>query len=254
MNVTRREFMKAGAAAAALCLAGPAGALASGPGIPVLLYHDISDQFDDVYTVSPSVFSAQMEWLYWQGYRAVSLREAARPGGDTGKAVVITFDDGYASFMDYAFPALEEYGFKCTINIIGGYAGGHLDRNGARPVLSWDEYRFLDESGTAEFGCHTYGLHVRDGLAARSKEALREDLGRFNEEFRRRMGRSTDILAWPFGVYDSRSVEVAREAGFRYFLTSEEGRFEAGALDRIPRINISNRLDMISFQQYIEGI
>lgn len=254
MNVTRREFLKAGAAAAALCLAGPSGAFASGPRLPVLLYHDISDQFDDVYTVSPSVFSAQMEWLYWQGFEAVSLAEAARRGGNLEKKVVITFDDGYVSFMDYAFPALEEYGFKCTINIIGRYVGRYISRDGARPVLSWDEYRYLGESGTAEFGCHTYDLHSRGRLAARSKEALREDLARFQEEFRRQMGRSTDILAWPFGVYDRESVEVAREAGFRYLLTSEEGRFEPGSLESIPRINISNRLDMISFQQYIEGI
>jgi peptidoglycan/xylan/chitin deacetylase (PgdA/CDA1 family) len=254
MMLSRREFLKLGATTA-LSLSG-AGRLfaASAPGVPVLLYHDVSDQFDDAYTIAPAVFSAQMEWLYENGYRAVSLQEAAGlgPPGD-GRAAVITFDDGYASYMDYAFPLFERYGFKSTINIIGSRVGKFIHYGGNRPTLSWDEYRFLAGSGLVDLGCHTLNLHLSGGVARFPVETLLRDLGAFNKVISKEIGRPTDIVAWPYGIYGRDSVRAAREAGYRYMLTSNEGYLRPGEFDEVPRLNISGRLDLVSFQQYIGG-
>lgn len=255
MRLTRREFLRLGGAAAALSLSGARGLLAApAPGVPVLLYHDVSEQFDDIYTIAPAVFSAQMEWLHENGYRALSLAEAGglRPSGGA-RAVVITFDDGYASYMDYAFPLFERYGFKSTINIIGSKAGKFINYGGNRPTLSWDEYRFLATSGLVALGCHTLNLHLRGGVVRFSAETLVNDLRSFNETLSRETGRPTDIIAWPYGIYGPDSVRAAREAGFKYILTSNEGYLMDGEFDEVPRLNISGGLDLVSFQQYIGG-
>lgn len=252
MTLSRRDFLKVSAGVLILPALMPKALFAESRNVPVLLYHDISDQFKDEYTVSPSRFAAQMERLYSNGYRAISLKDLdSLPGESLGQAVVITFDDGYASFIDYAFPLLRNYGFKATVNIIGEYVGTFLHLGGNRPVLSWDEYRFLNDSGLVDLGCHTYNLHSMSKVF-QSQKALEEDLKLFTETFTKEIGTRPDILAWPYGSYDQSSVKTAGRMGFKYLLTSREGLFRAnGNLNEIPRLNINNALDLVSFCQYI---
>lgn len=253
MKISRREFICwCGALSASTCA--PALALAS-VGVPVLLYHDISDDFRDSYTISPSLFAAHMEWLHNNGFRAVPLRDIARSPGN-GKRVVITFDDGYASYMEYAFPLFREYGFHSTINVIGSLAGTFLHDGGNRPLMAWDEYRHLLKSGLVDIGCHTHGLHLfaQKGALGISGETLRQDLRTFREVLRRETGKSTDILAWPYGLYDAKRIAIAREEGFRHILTSRNASFPvSGDIAEIPRRNINHLHDITSLRAWVES-
>ena len=253
MKISRREFIRLGGALAA-SIGVPALARESSVEVPVLLYHDISDEYRDSYTISPSLFAAQMEWLHNNGFRAVPLREIVRLPGN-GKTVVITFDDGYASYMDYGFPLLREYGFHSTINVIGSLAGTYLHDGGNRPLMAWDEYRHLLKSGLVEIGCQTHGLHsfAQKGVLGISGETLRQDLRTFREVLRRETGRSTDILAWPYGLYDAKRISIAREEGFRHILTSRNASFPvSGDIAEIPRRNINELHDITSFRTWVE--
>jgi peptidoglycan/xylan/chitin deacetylase (PgdA/CDA1 family) len=257
MIFTRREFLKLGGSVV-LFLPFAEYATAESVNIPVLVYHDISHQPRRQETVTPPLFAAQMEWLYGMGYRAISLGELESLDTESARcAVVITFDDGYASFMNHAFPLLAEYGFKATINIIGRYAGGFVSGND--PRISWDECRYLVRSGLVEIGCHTYDLHTWYGMAPRTStvtalnEKLAQDLSLFQGEYEKEMGRSASILAWPYGMHDSKSIEIAKQAGFRYLLNSDHRSFVKGR-DRfdIPRLSIQQDTDLRLFRERIE--
>ena len=261
MNMNRRTFLKTTGALIALPLIGQASAsfvwgttIARPAGsVPVLLYHDISDQYVDEYTVSAAQFATQMEWLYNSGYQAISLG-TLRHHSIPERTVVITFDDGYASFMDFAFPLLRNYGFKATINIIGEYTGSYLSFSGNRPMLSWDEYRYLVDSGIADLGCHTYKLHIFNhrGAEGVSKETLREDLHLFQKTMMREIGKLSEILAWPYGFYDHSTMVVAAREGFKYMLTSKRGFLDpTGTLNEIPRRNIGGDTDFSTFKSLI---
>ncbi len=222
-------------------------------GIPVIMYHDISNLFNDSYTISPDSFAAQMEWLYSNGYNAVSIQEAGRiKRNDADRAVVITFDDGYASFMDFAFPLMQEYRFRVTINIIGQYVGSYVARN--RPMLSWDEYRYLIKNDLVDLGCHTFNLHsMQKNVLTVSGEEIENDLLMFRTKYKEEIGRAVDILAWPYGRFNKRSMEIARKNGFKYILTSNGGIFHNdGDHYSIPRINIDSELDLLTFSQLVQ--
>ena len=198
LNMTRSFFLTAMATIIVL----PKNVFASDSSrsfsIPVLLYHDLSFEPIDDYTITPGIFAAQMEWLYSNGYKAISFADLDTESS-LDKAVIITFDDGYASFAHYAFPFLRSYGFKATINIIGEYLGSYITDGGARPTLSWDEYRYLKSSGLVSFGCHTDRLHVfrNQGAVGVSDDVLLEDLRRFQSVFKQEMGTPSEIIAWP---------------------------------------------------------
>ncbi len=257
MKMTRRTFLRLTGAAALFSSALPRTMFALGAktpdhSIPALLYHDITNERHDE-SLSPASFSAQMEWLYANGCRTLAMNEIEGfIKGGTGQAVMLTFDDGYASLMEYVFPLINEYGFKATVNIIGQTVDRHTLLNSRRPALSWDECGYLMESGLVELGCHSYALHVPRGVLSVSYPAIEKDLEQFQDRYTKELGKRCTIIAWPYGIYDEKCIEIARKAGFVYFLTSKEGYIGRGSVvSELPRLNINGRLDLISFQQYI---
>lgn len=262
--ITRRDFLKITSACTLLSTLPklPKNLFAKVIRIPVLLYHDISEEFKDFYTLPPALFASQMEWLYARGYKVISLREVKEiVDTDHSKSIILTFDDGYASFMDYAFPFIKEYGFRATINILGKYVGTFIDidMEGNRPMLSWDEYRYLKKSGIVDLGCHSYNMHIwrrgRGGVSLFSVKEQEEDLILFKEIFQKEIGSPVEILAWPYGQYDKESIEIARKAGFNYLLTSKEGYLTKDSkFQEIPRITINNKFDLDTFKNYLEEI
>jgi peptidoglycan/xylan/chitin deacetylase (PgdA/CDA1 family) len=257
INLTRRQFLTL-SSATLLSLSFSRYSTAAAENIPVLMYHDISYQRHEEETILPSLFAAQMEWLYGAGYRSISFEEIDLLDAESIKrAVIITFDDGYVSFMDYAFPLFTEYGFKSTINIIGKHTGGFI--SGDDPRLSWDECRLLIKSGIVELGCHTYDLHAwfgtlsRAGAIAAVNKRLPQDLTLFQQVYAEELGRPAKILAWPYGRFDSTSVEIAKSAGFRYILSSNHRYFMSdGSRSDIPRFNIDNNAPLSLFRKILE--
>jgi peptidoglycan/xylan/chitin deacetylase (PgdA/CDA1 family) len=253
LDMTRRFFLTAMATALVLPKKVFAGDSAHPASIPVLLYHDIAFESSDDYTITPALFAAQMEWLYANGYKAISFADLDKESS-LEKTVIITFDDGYASFITYAFPFLRAYGFKATINIIGEYVGSYITERGDRLTLSWDEYRYLSASGLVSLGSHTDRLHVfsHQGAAGVSDAVLLEDLQQFQNIFKQEMGTPSEIIAWPYGFYNERSIAVAGKAGFHYFLTSKTGYYHhTDNFTEIPRIPISKNDQLFTFQSKI---
>ncbi len=254
-DLTRRAFLQF-LAAVLILPETPRAAFAAAKtvAIPVLLYHDISPEHTDDYTLPPALFAAQMEWLCAEGYRAVSFADLASSALPE-RACIITFDDGYASFIPYALPFLQAYGFKATINIIGQHVASHIKDGIIRPMLAWDEYRYLAATGLVDFGCHTERLHVyrHQGAAGVADSVLLEDLAQFQKNFVREMGKRCDILAWPYGFYTEKSVATARKAGFRYLLTSKRGVYlRTDAPWDIPRNNITPDDNLLTFPSIFE--
>jgi len=254
-DLTRRAFLQLMATVVILPKAPfAAEAAPTTVSVPVLLYHDISYEHSDDYSLHPRIFAAQMEWLYAGGYRAVSLADLDS-GASLERAVVITFDDGYASFIPFVLPVLQAYGFKATVSIIGQFIGSYISEWGVRPMLSWDEYRYLVQTGLVDLGCHTNRLHGyrQRGALGVSGDELLADLSAFQETFAAEMGARSQILAWPYGFYNENSIAVAKQAGFRYLLTSRKGVFQRRwGTTEIPRSNVTANEKLATFQSRIE--
>lgn len=250
MLMTRRDFLQTLAAVMAVTILPLRSDGSSGQAVPVLLYHDIHAVKEDEYTIVAPAFASQMEWLYSHGYQAISLQDLS-DGRIPERSVVITFDDGYASFLVYALPLMEHYVFKTTLNIIGRYVGTYCNIGINRPMISWDEYRHLVSTGLVSLGYHTYNLHnfEKGGVRGVTQEAFYRDLMSFQETMMHELGRSSDIIAWPFGLYHKRHIEMAEKAGFKYLLTSAPETYHIGqSLLEIPRIAVGGGVDLKTFK------
>ena len=124
----------------------PSGVEASGYQIvPILCYHNLGEQAKGRLVLAASRFQEQMRYLKANGYRVISLREFVeftRLGRQLPqRSVVLTFDDGYKSFKQYAYPVLKELGFAATLFVYTDYVGA------GRNALSWPDLRDLQAEG-----------------------------------------------------------------------------------------------------------
>jgi peptidoglycan/xylan/chitin deacetylase (PgdA/CDA1 family) len=108
--------------------------------VRVLTYHRVNQpsvsaaQYPRIM-VSPGVFAQQMRYL-WSKYHVISIEELLDfyQGGRKLplRAVIITFDDAYRDFAEYAWPILKQYGLPATLFVPTAFPD-HPER-----VFWWD--------------------------------------------------------------------------------------------------------------------
>jgi peptidoglycan/xylan/chitin deacetylase (PgdA/CDA1 family) len=211
---------------------------------PVLCYHRIGGPLElGVTRVARSVFARQMTALARAGWQTLTLAEfAARlEFGNSAlrtphSAFLLTFDDGYASLTDHAYPVLAGVGFTATTFLITDYIGR---QNTWDVRYTWRRLAHLDWSGVDrwrargfEFASHG-ATHRRltwleDGRAG-------DELARSREILVRRLGAEAGrAVAYPFGAFDRRIERLAREAGYDLGFGGVRGNGTALGLGRVP--------------------
>ena len=213
----------------------------------VLGYHDIRDKNEE-YSVSPKMFDEQMKYLYTRGYKTTTFQDVFL-NKHPKKSIIITFDDGYISFVETAVPIMRKYHFNSVLSIIGEYVGEEMPDVGEnRQMASWDDYRKLGHNDI-EYGSHTYGIHHPDthGALNTTNEQLFFDLLKSKHDIERELGVKCEILTWPYGAYDEDNIKVAKAIGFKYLLTSDSGILDN--FSAINRIHITHDMNMVEFEK-----
>jgi peptidoglycan/xylan/chitin deacetylase (PgdA/CDA1 family) len=182
--------------------------------VPILCYHNLGPQTRGRLLMSASAFEEQMRYLKREGYHVISLKQfldfAALRQQLPRKTVVLTFDDGWRSFKEYAYPILKELGFPATLFI-------YTDFIGARIALSWAEIKDLAQEGF-DVEAHT---KTHEDMRKKATESDEEYNRRMQVElvqplaiFRQRVGQTPRILAYPYGSHDDGVFKRVREAGY----------------------------------------
>jgi peptidoglycan/xylan/chitin deacetylase (PgdA/CDA1 family) len=188
---------------------------------PVLCYHRVGGALElGVTRVARSVFARHMTTLARSGWRSLTLDEYAtrlRQGVVASRnEFLLTFDDGYDSLPDHAYPIAADLGFTATTFVVTDYVGAlntwdvRYTRQRLRH-LDWPAIEHWQGRGF-EFASHS-ASHARltwlpDAEACaelvRSRAALIARLGP-------RAGRA---IAYPFGAHDQRVRRLAEAAGY----------------------------------------
>ena len=171
------------------------------------------------------------------GWRTLSLSDfATRTTHDVRRTFLLTFDDGYASLAEHAYPLLADLGFTATTFLITDYVGRTntwdvrytWDR---LPHLGWEQIEHWRARGF-DFGSHG-ATHRR--LTWLADDAVQSDLGRSREVLRARLGAEAGrAIAYPFGAVDSRIVQHAAAAGYESGFGGVKATGEPLNLARVP--------------------
>jgi len=184
----------------------------------VLCYHGVSARWPE--GISPDRLRAHVGHLLARRYRPVCFSDAVLAPSE--RAFAVTFDDGYRSVVERAFPVLQELGVRATAFVPTDFIGGvtaawpgtehWLETTHADELtpMTWDELRLLAESGW-EIGSHSRS-HAR--LVQLANADLDEEIAGSRAELERRLARPCTALAYPYGEADERVIAAAAAAGY----------------------------------------
>jgi peptidoglycan/xylan/chitin deacetylase (PgdA/CDA1 family) len=158
------------------------------------------------YVLDLKEFESQMRAIHEIGFCGTTVSEALNFAAPN---VAITFDDGCETDLLAAAPILKQLGFGATFYITAG-------RLGKPGFLSSSQLHELSELGF-EIGCHSM-THAY--LSDLDDEGLRREIVEAKQVLEQIVSKPVEHFSCPGGRYDSRSVQLARSAGYRSFATS----------------------------------
>lgn len=214
----------------------------------VLCYHAVSSDWPAEVAVTPAQLAGQLRDLRERGYRGVTFGRLAC-GEVEGRAVAVTFDDGYGSVVEHARPVLDDLGMPATVFLSTDYVGhgpiawstlgrwvGTEHEHELEP-MSWDDVRSLSEAGW-EIGSHTKS---HPHLTRIPEAQLSRELADSRMKCEEQVEKPCRSLAFPFGEHDDRVVAAAERTGYSAAATLLAGANGRSPL-RWPRVFVS-RLD-----------
>ena len=220
-----------------------------GGSVSILMYHQIGefapmDAHRSTYC-DHRRFAAQMAWLHRLRYSVLRLDDAlAGLRGERplpARAVVLTFDDGYENFYEYAMPQLVRYGFPAMVYALADRLGQPsawfaADGRATPPLMSAARLRELRHAGI-DIGSH--GLTHRR-LAEIARPAANDEIARSRDRLEQILGEPVMHFCYPYGSYDDAVVAMAAAAGYRSAVTCDRASASPGVEPlRLPRKAIS---------------
>ena len=208
--------------------------------VPILAYHVINvapplSSAPPALYVPADEFSSQMNALKTAGWHAVTLDqlEAYWTHGTSlgsGKPIVITFDDGYASQYTNALPVLKSLGWDAVVNLV---VNGLSPGDGG---LTDTQVKGLIAAG---WQIGTEGESTAD-LTAGDPTQVQSELTTARDTLKTRYNVELNWFSYPVGAYNPAVTAAVKAAGFVGATTTvsgwanpQEDRF------RLPRLEVT---------------
>src|SRR5437867_1208040 len=205
----------------------------------IFCYHLLVDKVRYPGTeITPAAFEAQMKELKDRGITVISMQDLlAWKRGEKNippRCAVITFDDGYKSQYEVAWPIMKKYGYPFTMFIYTeGVRGGSLGGGGA---ITWEQLAAMRDNGVdiethsathqdLREG-HTITLASPGGKKTRTKltgaqyeQWVQNEVVGCKQLLEQRLGIKINCFAVPFGNYNEHVKELARNARYEAMFT-----------------------------------
>ncbi len=243
--------------------------------IPILEYHNLTAEPGTInlWTVNANDFDDQMSYLN-RNCHVVPLKillEQIQQGKPIPEhTVAVTFDDGYQSNYLLAYPILKKYQIPATMFVIGKYT-----ENGSvvgYKTMTWTDLKTMALSGLVDIESHTYNLHCTlpdsNGIQAPAALAhipndvgteteeeydrrIESDLMQSRQDIESKLGTNADILSWPFGAYNNRTLALAQKAGFAYIVGPNGYCSPTTDIENVSRVQVLGGMGIQEFESLV---
>jgi len=203
-----------------------------------------------VTRVTPNQFKKQMEFALKKGFRFQTITDYIN-NADIGKnRVAMTFDDGYESVYEYAFPILEKYNIPATVFVSPNYMGKlntwDVNIGGLKfRHLDWQQLKELSDAGW-EVGSHT--MNHRD-LTRLSEQEVEKELRESRDLLIEKIKNFNYILSYPFGNTNKTVIKICKSLGYKGGVLMGKGFKGLPEAFTIPRIGMYLLDTMTTYKQ-----
>ena len=224
--------------------------------LTILMYHRVEEIPSSAVHLSnfvrPAQFAEQLAALRDWGYTSISLDDwlayRARGVAPPKRPVILTFDDGYRSTLDTAWPLLRTHGFGATTFLVTTQIGGtNVWDASERPseLLSADDVLALRREGM-RFGSHT---RTHRPLTRLPVHAVEEELRASRRDLEDLLEEPITAIAYPFNSQNREIRSAARRCGYTAGLRGT-GHMNVRSTDpmALRRIQIDYRVSLRSLR------
>lgn len=226
----------------------------------VLQYHSVvadlaaaiaQSPYERLFSVSQEAFAEQLRWLAGEGYCFLSnaqLVDALNGHGELPpRAVVVTFDDGWRSIYDHAWPVLRELHIPATIFLTTDPQANVFTKKAAVDAPLTSEMVREMAAGGIDFQGH--GVTHGD-LSRMTETEVRQELSDSRAAIESLTGRPVDTYSLPGTTRHTRElVRISRALGYRAIHTPFIGAVSPGANPMmVRRIMVEGSFELDAFR------
>ncbi len=219
--------------------------------VPVLEYHSVggSDEWPAEVIIKTEVFEKQLQYLHNNGYSMLSMEQMIdgfKNGKDMGKAVVLTFDDGYMDNYTNVFPLLKKYSANASFFIV-------QSKIGEPNYMGHNEITELIHAGN-DLASHTINHNILTDIDPKyfawelssSKFFLKKEFDMYY----------VHLLSYPNGKYDEKVIAAAQQYGSNFPVPGKNGAVDKNWVENHPmeigRVIIKGDMTESEFESKLE--
>jgi peptidoglycan/xylan/chitin deacetylase (PgdA/CDA1 family) len=180
--------------------------------------------------IMPQMFEQQMQELKNRGITVIGMQDfLAWKRGEKNippHCAIISFDDGWKSQYDVAWPIMKKFGYTFTMFIYTeGVRGGHF---GGGEAITWEQLAEMRDAGIdiqAHSETHQDLRKPYDKVAKKKlsppeyEQWLQNEVGRCKDTLEQRLGIKVNCFAVPYGFYNQHVKDVAKAVGYEAVFT-----------------------------------
>jgi peptidoglycan/xylan/chitin deacetylase (PgdA/CDA1 family) len=205
----------------------------------IFCYHRLVDKIRYPGTeITPATFEAQMKELKDRGITVIPMQDLLAwkrsEKNIPPRCAVITFDDGWKSQYEVAWPIMKKFGYPFTMFIYcEGVAGGSL---GGGQAITWEQLADMRDNGIDIQAHSATHQDLREGhsimviepggkrtrkklTGAEYEQWLQNEVVGCKQLLEQRLAIKVNCFAVPFGNYNEHVKQVARNAGYEAMFT-----------------------------------
>ena len=226
-----------------------------GPLVRVIVFHDVADSvwFERVIAVLSTEFHVLTPAQFQtQEFNAEKIN------------VLLTFDDGYLSWIENCLPVLTKHNLKGLFFINSGLLDCTDDERKVirfmkeqlfitpKKALTWDGARTLVQEG------HTIGGHsvTHPNLAIVDQASLENEILDDKKHIEAQLGVTLVHFAYPFGTKKHWNKNVLRfvvKAGYTFVYTTKAQFVSSGNYECVPRVCLEKNQSIGSITRWVKG-
>jgi peptidoglycan/xylan/chitin deacetylase (PgdA/CDA1 family) len=220
-------------------------------GIPILLYHEVfrDELKEEKYAIGVEDFKRQMAYLSENNFIGLALEDfikGDRRADNSGKYIVITFDDGNVSDYTIALPVLKNYGLCATFFVT-------TNRISKKNYLDWMHLKEMIAGGMS---IQSHGLN-HSFLSELNRNSLYKELFESKNELQSNLNIPVDFISLPGGFCSKAVLKMAEEVGYRGICNSVPGLNKMSEKMRglivLRRFAITKRINLQKFKAIVNG-
>ncbi len=162
-------------------------------GVLSIMYHRFNENKYPSTNIRMEIFLKQIQIINNLNYEFIHPNEFKKKF-DTPKKqkkILLTIDDAFQSFYDFAWPYLKENQIPFILFV-------STEPVGKKGYMTWDQIKEVEKENFAIIGHHS---HTHEYLIEDSNQNFVKDIEKANKIFNEKIGYVPELFSYPFGEY-----------------------------------------------------